>query len=105
MTIAPNGKALQLKSYAQMLVLSLLVVLSAILIGLFLNSLLPLPALLIDLLEFTGYILWGTGLARPKVDIVHHCIPSKMFYRRLQLLSSQFGIFAFVLARTLIPLE
>jgi hypothetical protein len=97
----PNGKSLQLKSYGQMLIISLVVVISAVMVAVCFNRLFPLSEIFVDIFEFSGYILWGTGLARPKVDFIHHCIPSKLFYHKLQLLCSQLGIFVFVLARSL----
>ncbi len=86
-----------------MLVISIFVVTGAWLIAHTLNTYYPLPAIFASIFEFTGYILWGTGLARPKVDALTHCIPSKIFYRKLQFLCSELGIFVFVLAGTLEP--
>jgi hypothetical protein len=84
-----------------MLVVSLLIVAGAWFSGYLFNNYYPLPTLCASMLEYSGYILWGTGLARPKINAVTHHIPSKIFYRKLQFLCSQLGIFVFVLAATL----
>ncbi len=101
MLSSTQGRTLQLKSYAKMLIASIIVVAGAWLSGFLFNSYYPLPAVSSSLLEYSGYILWGTGLARPKVDALTHCIPSKIFYRKLQFLCSELGIFVFVMAATL----
>jgi hypothetical protein len=101
MITTKSGRTLQLKSYGKMLVISLFVVSGAWLAAYSFNTYYPLPAIAASILEYSGYILWGTGLARPKVDALTHCIPSKIFYRKLQFLCSELGIFAFVFASSL----
>lgn len=101
MITSKAGRALQLQSYGKMLLLSLIVVAGAWYTGYMLNNYYPLPVISASILEYSGYILWGTGLAKPKVDALTHCIPSKIFYRKLQFVCSELGIFVFVLAGTL----
>jgi hypothetical protein len=95
--------AQQWQSYLLMAFSSVAVVTCGWLAGYLFNSYYPLPALVVDMSEFLGYILWGTGMAKPKINHLTNCIPSKTLNRRLQLFCSEVGIFAFVFARTLVP--
>lgn len=100
-TAMVNHRAQQWRSYALMLMASFGVVVSAWLIGYSLNLYFPLPQATADILELTGYTLWGTGLAKPKINHLTQCVPSKVLNRRLQVCCAEIGIFVFVLARTL----
>lgn len=96
--------AKQWKSYGEMLVTSISVVFLAWGIGYVFNRFFPLPSIAVDLFEFTGYVLWGTGMAKPKINHLINCARSKALNRHLQLFCAQAGIFSFVLARTLVPI-
>ncbi|MBA3238283.1 MAG: hypothetical protein H0T62_08065 [Parachlamydiaceae bacterium] len=95
--------AKQWKSYAIMLVASICVVGLAWSSGYALNLLYPLPPISVDILEFSGYVLWGTGMAKPRINHFINCARSKALNRHLQLFCAEVGIFVFVLARTLVP--
>jgi hypothetical protein len=98
-TESHTGK--QWKSYAIMLVTSIFVVCFAWGTGSIFNLFYPLPAIATDVLELIGYVLWGTGMAKPKINHLVNCARSKALNRHLQLVCAEVGIFSFVLARTL----
>ena len=97
-----NHTTKQWKSYGVMLFASIFVVGIAWGAGTAFNVLYPLPSFAADLCEYTGYVFWGTGLAKPKINHFVNCSRAKVLNRQLQLFCSIAGIFAFVLARTLI---
>lgn len=99
-----NQAAKQWKSYALMLVASILIVFLAWGIGYAFNRFYPLPSIVGDIFEFTGYVLWGTGMAKPRINHIMICARSKALNRYLQLFCAEAGIFSFVLARTLISI-
>lgn len=96
-----NHLAKQWKSYGLMLMSSLLVVGSAWGTGLAFNQYYPLSSVSVDVFELMGYVLWGTGMAKPRISHLVNCAKSKALNRYLQLFCAEVGIFAFVFARTL----
>lgn len=101
-TVNNRAQAHQWRSYAIMLFASLGVVSCAWLVGCTFNAYYPLPKLAANFLDLMGYILWGTGLARPRINHLTDCSHTKMLNRRLQIICAQVGIFAFVLATSLV---
>lgn len=89
------------RSYLVMLFVSVFVVSLAWFAGYLFNSYYPLPKTAATLLDGLGYVLWGTGMARPKINHHSDCQHTKILNRRLQIACAQIGIFAFVLANTL----
>jgi hypothetical protein len=61
----------------------------------------PLPKLAANLLDIMGYVLWGTGLAKPRINHLVDCHHTKLLNRRLQIVCAEVGIFAFVMASSL----
>lgn len=91
----------QWRSYAIMLFASLVVVSAAWLTGYAFNLYYPLPKAAASLLEIVGYVLWGTGMAKPKINHQLDCHHTKQLNYRLQLICAEVGIFAFVMAGSL----
>jgi hypothetical protein len=100
-TTARRSQAKQWRSYAIMLFASLVVVSSAWLTGCAFNLYYPLPKAAASLLEIVGYILWGTGMAKPKINHLIDCHHTKQLNYRLQVICAEVGIFAFVMAGSL----
>ena len=92
------------RSYIVMLFASVMVVSLAIVTGYFFNSYYPLPKAAAGVLDGLGYVLWGTGMARPKINHHSDCHHTKLLNRRLQIACAQTGIFAFVMANSLVTI-
>lgn len=104
LTGTESHTAKQWKSYAVMLAASTSIVCLAWGTGYAFNLFYPLPGITVDILEFAGYVLWGTGMAKPRINHLINCARSKALNRHLQLFCAEAGIFSFVLARTLTPI-
>lgn len=94
----------QFGSYAKMAFASALVVFCAWFIGYLFNKHYPLTKFWVDILEYTGYVLWGTALAELKIIDEAQTIESEQLYRKLQIFCSEVGIFVFVLSRSIVPI-
>lgn len=101
LTEGENYTSRQWRSYGVMLLTNIIVVGFAFGIGQAFNLFYPLPGFAVDIFEFTGYVLWGTGMAKPRISHFVNCSQSKALNRHLQLFCAEVGIFSFVLARTL----
>lgn len=107
MTTSANENSLklkmQLKSYARMFLASIFVVFVAWLIGTCFNKFHPLTSFWVNMLEYAGYVFWGTALADSKAESWSKCTLPEILDKRLQFLCSEMGIFVFVVAQTLTP--
>ena len=106
MNFSANSRSVQLvqyESYAKMTIASALVVFCAWFIGYLFNTHYPLSKIWVDILEYIGYVLWGTALAELKIADGAKTLESEELYRKLQIFCSEMGIFVFVMSRSIIP--
>lgn len=88
-----------------MFVFSVLVVLTAWYVGHLFNRFYPLTQFWVSMLDYAGYVFWGTALAESKVHSWTENTPPEILYKRLQMLCSEAGIFVFVLAQAIEPIH
>jgi hypothetical protein len=91
-------------SYLRMMLYSTFTVLSAVWISYLVQQFYPLSMTSIVMLEYTGYVCWGTTLGAWGSKILsraHQESPAEILDQKLTTFFSMFGIFVFTMSRAL----